>query len=456
MMNRVHVKRSILMALLVFLVSVLGFSTNAFADASAFKKAASISAEAMAEYDDFEIESAEVKILSAIKIIEDNQINDPNVAKIYVAQGVISYNRWKDSAPTIAEERAYTAFLKASAIDNAIEIPGDYRSTELDQLLERAKTDLSMGKSTAVGMPQPTFTHDAIVSSDRCAPIRVAAKTNNTANVYHVALYYSSDSETSFKSVDMEEDPINRGTFTATVPGTATRGSQVRYYIEAVNKDGEHVGSVGSNYRPYTTVLAGECVGLSDEDLESLYGDPLFQMSVMVGSGIGIAKKGVYLQRSNDVSYVPATGTAWVPLFIRGNAIFNLPANLQLGVYVRGQVIDVLSKSDKWIREGNNKAYPSLMVGADFRYLAVSRQPYRLYVGLQFGWGGATAQVKNSETNKTDIYLFEGQFHVAPEIGFLWTFNKNVGLNIELAVPIHFPKDPSAHFDLSIGPYFQF
>ena len=54
------------------------------------------------------------------------------------------------------------------------------------------------------------------------------------------------------------------------------------------------------------------------------------------------------------------------------------------------------------------------------------------------------------------IYLIKGPFHIAPEIGFLWSFHKYVGLAIELAIPFHFPDKFNVHFDLSVGPYFQF
>ena len=43
-------------------------------------------------------------------------------------------------------------------------------------------------------------------------------------------------------------------------------------------------------------------------------------------------------------------------------------------------------------------------------------------------------------------------------LGFLWTFTKHVGLDIELTVPVHFLHTdfPTAHIDLSVGPFFQF
>lgn len=457
--------RSVLLACLVLLVSLVGFSSNAFADSSLLKSAGAISADAMAQYDDFEIEAAETKILSAVKLIEENKISEPAVANIYVAQAVISYNRWKDSALTIAEDRAYNAFLKAVAINSEVTIPGDYRSNELDIMLERAKADLSAGSVPAAAViAGPTFEHDAVITANRCSQLEITTKASNAAQIHHVALYYASDDNKLFAPVDMIEDANEKGLYRASIPGSATRGNQVRYYIEAANADGEHVGAVGSNFRPYSTTLSGSCDGLTKDDLSVVYGDPLFQFSLRPGTGVGIVLGGVEVQRGSLIApprpekkygSIKETGTGFTPLFLRVDGVFNLPANIQLGVYARVQFIDFLGKDDRYIYEGHSRVFPNLMIGGVFRYLAIARQPYRLYLGFDIGWGGASTQVRMQD-GKTNIFLYEGQVHVAPQIGFLWTINKNVGLMVDLDVPIHFHKQVSAHFDFSVGPFFQF
>lgn len=456
--------RLALVFLMVLMSSVCGLSLAAVAGTPAVNRAAMLSKEAMAEYDDFELESAEVKIREAVSILEQDRVTDPFVASIYIAQGVITYGRFKDSAPAVAEDRAYAAFLKAVSLDNKIEIPEDYRSSELDEILDRARNDLSSGSSSAVVIPgaaavQPVLAHTPIPTSQRCVPITFSTKASDKSSIDFVTLYYQTDQETEFHKINMVPDLNDADTFVASIPGYQTRGSQVRYYIEATNQDTGQVGTVGTLYRPYTTLLTGECAGLSSEELAELYGDPLFQLSVMVGTGVAIAKKGVMMER-NDSSHVSAMGGAWSPVFIRGSGMFNLPANFQIGFALRGQVVDILADSDRSVDKNkggkkSNKIRGSLMAGIALRYLAISEQPYRLYVGFEAGWGGGNAQVKN-DRGKTDIILLDGPWYVAPQIGFLWTFHKNVGLAVELTVPILFPNEPTAVFDLSFGPYFQF
>jgi hypothetical protein len=452
--------RSAFVFLMLLVGCVCGMQTLAFAGTPAVNRATMLSKEAMSEYDDFELESAEAKIREAVEILEKDHVTDPFVAKVYVAQGVITYGRFKDSALTVAEDRAYAAFLKAVSLDKDIEIPNDYRSTELDEILDRARNDLSSGDSSAIVVPgvaaaQPALAHQPIATSQRCMPVTFSTKVTNKDDIDFISLYYQTDQETTFTKVDMVPDPNDPDTYTAAVPGYKTRGAQLRYYIEATNQDKGQVGTVGTLYRPYTTILTGECAGLSSADLVELYGDPLFQLSVMIGTGVGIAREGVFMERNKSAN-VSTTGGAWSPVFIRGSAMFNLPYNMQLGLAVRGQVVDLLTNTDRSVEEKKmNKVRASLMAGLAFRYLAIARQPYRLYIGFEAGWGGANAQVKNDQ-NKTDIILLDGPWYVAPQIGFLWTFHKNVGLAIELTVPILFPNKPTAVFDIALGPYFQF
>ena len=456
--------RFALLFLMVLMCSVCGLGQAVIAGTPAVNRAAMLSKEAMAEYDDFELESAEAKIREAVSILEQDRVTDPFVANIYIAQGVITYGRFKDSAPAVAEERAYAAFLKAVSLDNKIEIPNDYRSSELDEILDRARNDLSSGSSSAIVVPgvatvQPILAHTPIPTSQRCVPITFTTKASDKSSIDFVTLYYQTDQETEFHKIDMSPDFNDPDSYVASIPGYQTRGTQVRYYIEATNQDSGQVGTVGTLYRPYTTILTGECAGLSSDELAELYGKPLFQLSVLVGTGVAIAKKDVLMER-NPTSHVSSMGGAWSPFFIRGSGMFNLPANFQLGFALRGQVVDILVNTDRSVDKNqggkkSNKIRGSLMAGLAFRYLAIAEQPYRLYVGFEAGWGGGNAQVKNDK-GKTDIILLDGPWYVAPQIGFLWTFHKNVGLAVELTIPILFPNEPTAVFDLSFGPYFQF
>lgn len=194
---------------------------------------------------------------------------------------------------------------------------------------------------------------------------------------------------------------------------------------------------------------------------------PSFQFSIMFGTGVGITGdktencdgNAKCMPNGGSESSI-TTGVSSLPLHLRASAMFNLPKHFQIGVYLRGQLINIVKDSLTPPAKANvkNPEQYNIMVGLTARYLIRWEQPYRLYIGLELGWGGANATVNMGRNfnNFIDIYLYKGPWHVAPEIGFLWNFHKNIGLAFELTIPIVFPERPSAFFDLSIGPYIQF
>lgn len=194
---------------------------------------------------------------------------------------------------------------------------------------------------------------------------------------------------------------------------------------------------------------------------------PNFQFSVMLGTGVGITGdktencdgNAKCMSNGGSVNSI-STGVSSLPLHLRASAIFNLPKHFQIGVYLRGQLHNIVKDTLTPNAKANVKIPEqyNIMVGFTARYLILWEQPYRLYVGLELGWGGANATVDMGRNfnNFKDIYLYKGPWHIAPEIGFLWNFHKNIGLAFELTIPIVFPERPSAFFDLSIGPYVQF
>lgn len=447
--------------ILLVLIFCLMASGTALAQDSTLGQAVSLSKSAMEDYDFFELESADTKLIQAVQIIENLGVTDPGVANIYVAQGIVSYGRFKDSAPAIADERAFSAFLKALALNPDVVIPTDYRSDEIESIFERAKATIESapsGAALAMSGAKPTIQHTGISISDRCAAIEIRATVPAHPDIYRVYLYYAPDDQRGYTTLEMLPTLEASDILTATIPGLATQGKNVQYYLEAQNRLGEVVANVATAQVPLTTEMTGKCVGLSKEDLAASFGEPVFQLSVLAGTGVGIVSGEVTSKYDESVNrpVSVSTGVNSLPFHLRFGLLFNLPAHFQLGVYVRGQIVNIVANTTP-IKKIKPEIY-NVLVGATLRYLALHKQPYRLYVGIEAGWGGANAVVplgkKYNDFN--DLYLYDGPIHIAPEIGFMWTFHKYVGLQIELAIPIYFPNKPSAHFDLSLGPYFQF
>ncbi len=459
-------------ASLAFLLALLIMpAASAFAQNSSLSQAVSLSKSAMEDYDFLELESADAKLIQAVQIIENIGVTDPGVANIYMAQGIVSYGRFKDSALTIAEERAFSAFIKALTLNADVTIPNDYKSPEIEAIFLKAQSTLQDPGPVKLQLPEvkPSIQHTPLAESNRCHAIEIQANVPAHPDVYRVYLHYAPDDQRGYTTVEMKPSYEASDYLSATIPSLETQGDKIQYYLEAQNRAGETVANVATATLPYTVTMSGKCTGLTADDIASTYGDPLFQLSILLGTGLGIVEgETVNCWRSdncktangNHVSTPTSvnTGMASMPLHLRASAMFNLPKDFQIGLYVRGQLINIVSKTLAAPDKLDNPEIYNIMIGLALRYLAISKQPYRLYVGVEVGWGGANASVPlgANYNNFVDLYLYEGPIHIAPEVGFLWTFHKNMGLAIELAVPIHFPDKPSAHFDLSVGPYFQF
>lgn len=463
-MTRQMPLRARVFAILIVVMACFSLPVAAFAQADVISQVKSMAVDAMSDYDFLELDSADEKIMKAVQVIEENGITDSKVASVYIAQGVISYGRFKDSAKAIADDRAFSAFLKALTIDPDVQIPGDYLSAELEEIMERARETIESAPQTSIAAManvKPSITHTGVATSQRCAPIEIVASVPAHPDVYRVTVYYSPDDVRGYETIEMAPSPDVKDDFIAVISGLTAQGESVRYFIEATNREGEVVAQVADEAHPLTTMLTGECAGFTSEELALKYGDPVAQISVMVGTAMGIVggsgRDGLAYTKPAEQS-LPlniSKGVAPMPLHLRASVVFNLPADFQLGAYLRGQVVNIVGSSNNGDEDA--KVVGNIMAGVTLRYLALSRQPYRLYVGLEAGWGGANATVDSGAASDFKaIYILKGPFHIAPEIGFLWTFHKNVGIAVEFAVPIHFPDKVSAHFDLSVGPYFQF
>ena len=443
----------------------------ALAQGTSLDDALQLSAAALESYDFFELEDADAKLAKAIEIVESQGIDDPAVADIYIAQGIVGYGRFKDTAIVIGEQRAFSAFVKAVSIKPDVEISSDYRTDELAAFLQNAKDAVGSG-SVSVGGPvaKPKLEHTAIFHAARCRDFAIEANVPEHPDIYRVYLHYAIDGVPGFREAEMTPTADSPDVLRAVIPSTEMQGNSLRYYIDAQNRAGEVLLNSATEQAPWNIALDGSC---DADTVASNYGDPFFQWTILAGTSLGIVggtalncngingedcygEGGGKYQSDVDVS----TGAAIVPFHLRTSFMFNLPMNFQVGAFLRWQIAnDGRTILDNDLARGRIEEDPifySIMVGVDARYVFF-QQPYRLYVGLQLGWGGANATVYLADYNDySDVLPFEGPFHVAPLVGFLWSLHKNVGLAAELVIPFHFPKGLKVHFDISIGPFFQF
>ena len=424
----------------------------------------SLSQSAMADYDDFELEAADEKLMQATQLIESSTTSDPAFANVYVAQAVVSHGRFKDTAPAIAEDRAFSALLKALSYNSDVDIPADYRSGELENLLNKArKVYATSGSAVVLNTTKPVIDHTPLYEQQRCQAAEIRARVPAHPNIYRVVVHYAPDTE-QYKDIEMHPSGESADILVAEVPGLATQGNELLYYIEGINRSGEVVVTSATAADPNHVIMIGACGGLSTSDLATKYGEPLFQMTVGVGTGLMFASEAESYctkntcYRKNDIAQpfntAGVNGPGILPVHLKISAMFNLPAHIQLGLQIRGQLANTQNTSE--ITKEYLGPWDALSMGVEFRYFPLYKQPYRLYVGLAAGGGGANATfILSNQGNYRDLYKF-GYGYIAPEVGFLLTLHRYVGLAFELAMPFHFPQNPNVHFDLSVGPFVQF
>ena len=487
--------------ILLFLVALaFAIPTSAFAQ-NIFTQAVELTKSALEDYDFVELESAETKITQAIKLVESGNINNPGVANIYISQGVIAYGLYKDSDPVMAVENAKAAFAKAVALNPSITIHPDYRTSELEALLDESRnaylaaqppTDettntadaQTAGEETQTAQndqneqtaeqqpevqtpPQPevkpvTIRHSAVGAGDKCKPLTIRASVPEHPDVAHITVHYADAIGIPYNAIEMTPTDVP-DEYTAVIPEVAMRNERIRYYIEVTDQKGGFLTSYASSAQPVDSMILGECALPDSDKKNSEYGEPIFQLSLLFGTGFGYVHGDTLRCESNrrcnpqinpgadetTKRYTGASaGMSTLPFHIRLNADINLPANFQIGLYLRLQAVNYADED----------ALNNILFGLALRYFVLHDQPYRLYLGVGIGYGGANATVflGKEHDNFRDIYVYDGPVHIAPQIGFLLTLHKNVGLAFDLNVPIYFPNRPSFHFDISVGPFFQF
>ncbi len=459
MNNRANLlgKLRLILVMLILLVAPLS------AQAQDVKSAViSLSQSAMADYDEFELEAADEKLSQATKLIESSTDSDPEFAKIYVSQAIVSYGLFKDAAPAIANERAYSAMLKALSYDPEVTIPDDYRTSDLESIMNKARKLFSNSSSGPVVLSttKPVMEHTPLYELQRCEVAEVRARVPAHPDIYRVVVHYAPDSA-QYEEIEMHPSASAADIFIAEIPGLATQGNELLYYIDAVNRSGEVIVNNATAASPNHVLMIGKCGGLSTSDIVTKYGDPLFQITLGLGTGFTfVSDADNTMCHSNDCfangkgfRVDDVSGGGVLPFHLKISALFNLPAHIQLGIQLRGQIVN--TQGTGGMAADYLEPWDSLSMGAEFRYYPLYKQPYRLYIGLGIGGGGANATLFLSNyDNYHDLYKF-GYGYIAPEVGFLLTLHKYVGLAFELAIPIHFPQDPNVHFDLSIGPFFQ-
>lgn len=405
-------------------------------------------------YDFFEYDSAEEKFDQAIEVAKSNGIEDPLVAKVYLAKGFLFHARFKDTALAVANDKTFDEFVKAISIDYNVQIPDDYKTDEIEVILKNAREIVpepkngggnngNGGNNNTVKNGDVRLRHNALAVADACQPIAISASVPAHPDAYRAYLHYRPSDSERFESIELQPNATDPEIFGAEIPIEATTSPTIGYYLEVQNRQQAVVAAVGSRSEPINITVIGSC---------ELPGSkrPIVHIFLSAGTGIGFA--------NGDAERCPTTaacygeefnpdrfegvkaGIAPAPFHVNGEVLFNVIKELQIGVYTRYQIIE-----------------PALMIGAKLRYFILPDEPNRFYTGFGVGWGDAAYVVNLGPefNNFKDIVRANGPVHVGFNIGYMLTLHENIGLQIDVYTPIHFPEF-TFHFDVNAGPFIQF
>lgn len=480
----------------------------AHAQPSDISQIQAIAADALNDLDHGEINSASNKIMQATQILKLREWDSTQTANIHLAQGIINYNKYRYLDAELAKSSTLESFQKALKLSPDIEFPQKYYSEEIIEIFKQAQSQ-NAEPQPPIPLPEaepplpapaqdtpdtPTLSHVPLESCDTCQPCIVSVTAPPHKDIYKVQLLYASDVFQDYEIIEMHPSEADPDIFTATLPNLKSESDHIYYYIQALDRLSNVVVKFPYQAPPVnlafqktcgpgnaypisenapdaldfaTTALPTEPDDTQSAAIHQSASAPIAQFSLMLGTGFGHVSDKTINCDGNPKCMTNGGGTSSIastlaplPLHLRLNAFYNLPLYFQVGIYLRGQLINIV-KPTLTPKAQSEIAHPgvyNVMLGVAARWFILHEQPYRLHVGLGLGWGGANATVNMGPAfnNFKDIYIYKGPMHIAPEIGFLWSFHQNVGLAVELEIPIVFPERPSFFIDLSVGPYFQF
>ncbi len=213
---------------------------------------------AIEDYDVLEIESARTKIDQGLALARKQNVTaGPLLGKLYIMQGVVEYAASGD------EDAVQASFRSAVEADSEMDVPGVYRTPDLEKILERARAEV--GTSSPDRPPSSAgITHTVMSDIDARKPVVFEAFVPRDMPVYKMFVYFRIMGDDSWKKVELQ--PTNAERFAVKVAGKEFHSSQFDYYILAEDRGGKAVGNSGAADAPHNVVVLGSGDHKADPD----------------------------------------------------------------------------------------------------------------------------------------------------------------------------------------------
>lgn len=288
--------------LLLICLSIPAVLTPALALAQDDAKLQTMYTNAVDDYDMAMVDDAKGRLEKGLAYAKKKKLSGPAVAKLYVMLGIVKYAETQKSAATEAE------FITAIEMDPKAVLPAVYETPALIKIFKKAK---SKAKVPTVVTPDPkkpdknpvqdpttalVVKHKTITKAAAGKPMPFEAFVSKSSPILSMTVYHRRFGEDSYQKLDLR--PADATRFAGEIPAQDVRTSQIEYYIDAADRGGNVVASVGNAASPMSVVVLGsgsttDTGGGGGGDGTIPPKDPkeynkVFTLGLGVGSGFGL------------------------------------------------------------------------------------------------------------------------------------------------------------------------
>jgi hypothetical protein len=466
------------LACLLVLAAQLAFSTIARADAddaansAAVDKVTKMNKKAVEEYENLNFEEARKILKDALDLCGQSGLDKhPIKARTHVHLGVVILAGFKQ------RDLAIKQFKKALEIQPDIKLTKSLANPEVQEAFDEAvaqaaKPDVAEGGGDSKPPPpeKPVsvepLKHQPITQGTQGKALSLQAAVDASAGAKRVVLNFKPDGAQEFTERDMTE--LAPGTWSGSIPATATGGNRVAYYIEVQGDNEQVLATKGTEDAPLMVNLKGagapETPEKPGDDKDE---GPHWFLGLGLGSGIGWTTGNGEVNVSNKISppgFAPAQLGHLLPeigYFFGPRWLLSLQLRLQLvtGPTEEPDKADLMCGSDHVC----SPAKYALAVLGKVAYLMGSSD-FHPFVSLAAGGGyirhvatfTSTGKVCGADGTQTCVdTVAAGPVLIGPGVGFLYNLTDAFALSLGASTFLGFPTF-TFHIDFNAGVAVEF
>lgn len=256
-------------ATMVGLLIALGVSSQAIAeDTEVLNEVVDLNKQALIAYQDNDMDQAMMTLKKALELCTVEGIEGHTIAaRTHIHLGVVFLMGFKKHDQALAE------FRQAIGIDPNIKMTRSLSNPDVDAVFKEAverggTSQLATPPSRPVQVtplrvaPAPRsvgttgIIHPPVSKARRDKDIEIKAQVSSNLGAEKIILSYRAEDDGRFLTVEMNPIEGAANWYQSSIPANATSGTQVSYYIEAHNEEGQRLATNGSASTPHQIQLS--------------------------------------------------------------------------------------------------------------------------------------------------------------------------------------------------------